>query len=38
MMASATNFGIICNGLIIAIIIAFGVIIPGNSHSTICRA
>ena len=38
MMASAAGFGIICNGLIIAIIIAFGVIIPGNTHSAICRA
>lgn len=38
MMASATNFGIICIGLIYAIIIAIGVIIPGSSYSAICRA
>ncbi len=37
-MASAVNFGIICIGFIIAIIIAIAVIINSNSDSAICRA
>ncbi len=38
MFAPVINFGIICIGLIIAIIIALSVIIRSNSHSAICRA
>ena len=38
MIASATNFGIIYVGIIIAIIIAIAVIINSNSDSAICRA
>lgn len=37
-MVSVINHGIICIGLIIAIIIADAVIICSNCHSAICRA